>query len=90
MSGYPKQKAKLTKKELAWLQELQDVIDRCPSPEKIGFYTIGDPTISLYDLRKEDEISAQNGDLVNILNNNGWGFDEFALDFPSAVNGVCG
>lgn len=44
--------AKLTKKEQAWVDELQAVIDRCPSPKKIGFYTIGDPNIHLYDLRK--------------------------------------
>ena len=34
--------ATLTKKERAWLNELQEVLDRCPSPKKIGFYTIGD------------------------------------------------
>ncbi|EPL3510182.1 hypothetical protein MME52_005015, partial [Escherichia coli] len=27
--------ATLTKKERAWLNELQDVLDRCPSPKKI-------------------------------------------------------
>ncbi|EOA6970706.1 hypothetical protein ACWAZR_004589, partial [Escherichia coli] len=37
--------ATLTKKEQAWLSELQDVLDRCPSPKKIGFYTIGDKSI---------------------------------------------
>ncbi|CAM7113615.1 hypothetical protein ESCOCP327M_21855 [Escherichia coli] len=49
--------ATLTKKERAWLNELQDVLDRCPSPKKIGFYTIGDKSIYLYDLRRMDEIS---------------------------------
>ncbi|MCI3694228.1 hypothetical protein ABRS07_021915, partial [Escherichia coli] len=48
--------ATLTKKEQAWLSELQDVLDRCPSPKKIGFYTIGDKSIYLYDLRRMDEI----------------------------------
>ncbi|EOU7558615.1 TPA: hypothetical protein ACOZZ9_002914, partial [Escherichia coli] len=28
--------ATLTKKERAWLNELQEVLDRCPSPKKIG------------------------------------------------------
>ncbi|MBB2478478.1 hypothetical protein HEP04_023535 [Escherichia coli] len=42
--------ATLTKKEQAWLSELQNVLDRCPSPKKIGFYTIGDKSIYLYDL----------------------------------------
>lgn len=46
----------LTKKEQAWVDELQDVLNRCPSPKKIGFYTIGDPTIFLYDLRKVNEV----------------------------------
>lgn len=48
--------ATLTKKEQAWLSELQNVLDRCPSPKKIGFYTIGDKNIYLYDLRRMDEI----------------------------------
>ncbi|MCI7876290.1 hypothetical protein GOY52_27625, partial [Klebsiella pneumoniae] len=29
---------------------------RCPSPEKFGFYTIGDPNVMVYDLRKEKDI----------------------------------
>ncbi|MEG5932480.1 hypothetical protein UXN85_20655 [Enterobacter hormaechei] len=90
MGAYVKQKAKLTKKELAWIDELQEVIDRCPSPGKIGFYTIGDPKIHLYDLRKEDQISALDDDLVHVIQNNGWAFEEADIDFPSAVNGVCG
>ncbi|HIH7354519.1 TPA: hypothetical protein ACYRHH_004593 [Escherichia coli] len=48
--------ATLTKKEQAWLSELQNVLDRCPSPKKIGFYTIGDKNIYLYDLCRMDEI----------------------------------
>jgi len=50
--------AKLTKKEQAWIDELQAVLDRCPSPKKIGFYTIGDPSICLYDLRRDKEVQA--------------------------------
>jgi hypothetical protein len=66
------------------------VIDRCPSPGKIGFYTIGDPAIHLYDLRKEPQISATNDDLVVVVQRNGWGFNEVDITFPSPVNGVCG
>lgn len=33
--------AKLTKKERAWVDEVNSVLARCPSPEKIGFFTIG-------------------------------------------------
>lgn len=48
--------AKLTKKEQAWIDEVNAVLARCPSPEKIGFYTIGDPNVMIYDKRKEKEI----------------------------------
>lgn len=81
--------SKLTKKELAWLDEVNAVLDRCPSPEKIGFFTIGDPVIGLYDLRRDKEISDSDDDLVRVAQQNGWLFDE-RLEFPSAVNGVCG
>ncbi|HCM8068141.1 TPA: hypothetical protein N3552_000467 [Klebsiella variicola] len=45
--------AKLTKKESAWFDEVNAVLARCPSPEKFGFYTIGDLDVSVYDKRKE-------------------------------------
>ncbi|MGG7930338.1 hypothetical protein PGN89_17170 [Klebsiella aerogenes] len=38
--------SKLTKKESAWFDEVNAVLARCPSPEKFGFYTIGDPNWS--------------------------------------------
>ncbi|EBU7767728.1 hypothetical protein DK750_23355, partial [Salmonella enterica subsp. enterica serovar Rovaniemi] len=79
----------LTKKEQAWVDEVNAVLARCPSPEKIGFFTIGDPVIGLYDLRRDKEISDLDDDLVRVAQHNGWLFDE-SLNFPSAVNGVCG
>lgn len=86
--------AKLTKKEVAWVDELQAVLDRCPSPNKIGFYTIGDPTISLYDLRRIDEVmtaldSRSSSDWCDAVQSIGAGFDE-AIDFPSAVESTAG
>lgn len=48
--------SKLTKKESAWFDEVNAVLARCPSPEKFGFYTIGDRDVSVYDKRKEKEI----------------------------------
>ncbi|HGW6120853.1 hypothetical protein ACUND9_11355 [Serratia sp. IR-2025] len=47
--------AKLTKAEKKWLDELQEVLNRCPS-KNLGFYTIGDPRLHVYDLRKEQQI----------------------------------
>ncbi|MGO2724819.1 MAG: hypothetical protein ACTH97_07075 [Raoultella ornithinolytica] len=79
--------SKLTKKEQAWIDEVNAVLARCPSPKKIGFYTIGDPVIGLYDKRHESE--CLDGDLILIARRNDWLFDE-NLYFPSAVNGVCG
>ncbi|MEY0432134.1 hypothetical protein AB7V88_20345 [Providencia rettgeri] len=48
--------AKLTKKELAWIEKVQKVLDECPS-ERLGFYTIGDTDVQLYDRRKEPAIT---------------------------------
>lgn len=81
--------AKLTKKEQAWVNEVNAVLERCPSPEKIGFFTVGDSAVGLYDLRHDKEISDTNDDLIVVAQRKGWLFDE-RLEFPSAVNGVCG
>lgn len=81
--------AKLTKKEKAWIDEVNEVLARCPSPEKIGFFTVGDSMIGLYDLRHDKEISDTNDDLIVVAQAKGWLFDDW-IEFPSAVNGVCG
>ena len=86
--------ATLNKKERAWIDELQAVLDRCPSPKKIGFYTIGDPNINLYDLRRIDEVmealdSRQSSDWCIAVQDIGAGFDEH-IDFPSAVESTAG
>ncbi|EGF4813901.1 hypothetical protein ICF92_003246 [Escherichia coli] len=85
---------KLTKKEQAWIDELQAVLDRCPSPEKIGYYTIGDKNIFLYDLRRDKEInialdSRSSSDWCTAVAAVGAGFDE-TIDFPSAVLSTAG
>ncbi len=86
--------AKLTKKEQAWIDELQAVLDRCPSPKKIGFYTIGDPSICLYDLRRDKEVQAAldsraSSDWCTAVASVGAGFDE-TIDFPSGVLSTAG
>lgn len=81
--------SKLNKKERAWVDEVNALLARCPSPDKIGFFTIGDPEVGLYDLRHDKEISDADDDLVRVAHRNDWLFDE-RLEFPSAVNGVCG
>lgn len=85
---------KLTKKEKAWVDELQAVLDKCPSPKKIGFYTTGDSSIMLYDLRKIYEVTRAldcrdgmewHGAVMHV----GAEFDE-TLDFPSSVESTAG
>ncbi|MBG2816907.1 hypothetical protein I4578_11340 [Proteus mirabilis] len=85
---------KLTKKELAWIEKVQKVLDECPS-ERLGFYTIGDNDVQLYDRRKEPAIT----DLMNEGCNN----DDFCqaaeklnanfhchLTFPAPVESTAG
>lgn len=79
---------KLTKKEQDWLKGVQKALDRCPS-DRIGFFTIGDNTVYLYDLKHEAFIDEQDDDLPRILTRNGWGCDDW-LTFPNQVAGVCG
>jgi len=47
----------LTKVEAAWVKRLQKVLDECPS-DRIGAFTVGDPTITLYDRSRDQEIDA--------------------------------
>lgn len=83
--------AELTKEERKWLNDVQKVLNRCPS-KRLGFYTIGDPTIYVYDRSKDQEIDAhqhRNGrdfcHSVDALN------AEFCdLDFPAAVHSTAG
>lgn len=63
---------KLTPDEKKWIAKLQAVLDACPS-KRLGFYTIGDPTVSIYDHTKEAKIDA----LMRGNDN---------LDFPGAVD----
>ncbi|QPR26794.1 hypothetical protein I6G97_09905 [Edwardsiella hoshinae] len=85
---------KLTKKERAWIDELQAVLNRCPSPKKIGFYTTGNRFLMLYDLRRID-------DVTEVLDNQGssdWctavcdvGADiEERITFPSPIESTAG
>lgn len=78
----------LTPEELKWLKGLQRQLDKCPS-DRLGFYTIGDDRIGIYNLEFSDQISNIKDDLVRTLSRNGWGFDE-AIYFPAQVESVCG
>jgi hypothetical protein len=83
--------ARLTKKEQAWLDELQEVLDRCPS-KRLGFYTIGDAALSVYDSKEErhieeriDKIGAEFGYAVDLCKAR-LGY----LRFPANVHSTAG
>lgn len=86
--------SKLTKKERAWLDKLQAVLDECPS-DRIGFYTIGDPEITAYDLKKEKRIDrvmsawGNNQDFCMVADDCGALFD-YSLKFPCCVLSTAG
>ncbi|ENY0908232.1 hypothetical protein I5K90_08685 [Serratia marcescens] len=83
--------AKLNKKEQAWLDELQEVLNRCPS-ERLGFFTIGDKDVFVYDKRLDkqiDELQDSGGrDFGLVVNDLDAGFGE--LTFPAAVHSTAG
>lgn len=46
----------LTKEETAWVRKVQRLLSNPPS-DRLGFYTIGDKEVSIYDISLEAEIS---------------------------------
>lgn len=85
--------AKLTKAEMAWLNKVQAVLDECPS-DRIGFYTIGDASVEVYDRSKEREIDetmwgARSMDFGAAVLKMKAAF-EYQLDFPACVHSVSG
>ncbi|MGE4843357.1 MULTISPECIES: hypothetical protein [Buttiauxella] len=49
--------AKLTKAEQKWLDDMQAVLNRCPS-KRLGFYTMGDYSVHVFNLAQFDEVCA--------------------------------
>lgn len=83
----------LTKAERRWLDELQDVLNRCPS-ERLGFFTIGDNFLMLHDANREAEISAEmdenGGEWCSAAHRIGADFGGESLTFPAAVHSTAG
>jgi len=78
----------LTKEEKVWVKKVNALMNKCPS-ERLGFYTIGDPVVGIYDRTHQDEIDDEGGDLIDIIHREGWDAIE-EINFPSSVQGVCG
>lgn len=84
--------AKLTKKEQAWLDELQAVLNRCPS-KRIGFYTIGDKDVYVYDRSKDSQISSyldRRGSADFCTATRALDADFTSINFPAAVHSTAG
>ncbi len=83
----------LTKKELAWLEKVQSVLNECPS-KRIAFFTIGDSFVGLHDASREDEIGAfldrEGGEWCGAAKGLGADFGGVVLFFPNAVHSTAG
>lgn len=80
--------ATLTYEEQKWVDKVNKLLKKCPS-DRIGFFTVGDENIGLYDLTYKDEIEKANPDLVRGINKTGHAFED-DIWFPRPVLGVCG
>lgn len=83
---------KLTAEERKWLKKVQKALNECPS-DRIGFFTIGDPQVVIYDRSKEKEIDAimdsSNSDWCGCVREAGADLDE-VLYFPAHVHSTAG
>lgn len=83
----------LTVKEKKWVERVQKALNACPS-KRIGFYTIGDNDVMLYDKDKEEEVwehlnSVKNSDWCKSVDALDAGF-EATLIFPNPVESTAG
>lgn len=84
--------AKLTKAEQKWIDDAQAVLNRCPST-RLGFYTMGDHSVHVYNLDQLDEVSdlmdKGKHDFCQATKDTDADFNE-SLDFPSPVESTAG
>ena len=83
--------SKSTKEEKSWLRKMQNLLDKCPS-KRLGFFTTGDPEVTVYDCGREAEIN-ENLDInrcefANSVENVGAGLG--SLRFPNQVHSTAG
>lgn len=82
----------LTPEERKWLASLQSLLDQCPS-ERLGFYTIGDNDVTLFDVKVRDKWHQAQGcpstDIHEEISHSGADLDA-ALTFPSNVESRAG
>lgn len=80
----------LTKAEAAWIAKIQKLLDSPPS-DRLGFYTTGDPEVTIYDRSLEDDINAEHdagGEFCNAVDSCDARLGE--LRFPAQVHSTSG
>ncbi|MCW2485971.1 hypothetical protein J5069_08690 [Candidatus Symbiopectobacterium sp. NZEC127] len=84
--------AELTKEEKAWVKKVNALLAKCPS-DRIGFYTVGDTTVFLFDVTRIDDVTnamdSGSKDFGQCVEDLDAGFDE-SLRFPESVESVAG
>ena len=88
-----KRKIRLTPAERDWLTQVQELLSKAPS-DRLGFYTVGDKTVFVYDKTCDAEIhrySEQhpNAEFCTAVDKAAGGAIA-CLDFPSSVHSVAG
>jgi len=83
---------KLTKEEKAWVAKLNKVLAECPST-RLGFATIGDPDIMIYDRSERGKIDQRmdrcSWDFCAVVDEMGLLAEE-VIKFPNAVESTAG
>lgn len=80
----------LTKAEAAWIAKIQKLLNNPPS-DRLGFYTTGDPAVTIYDRSKEDEMnemSEAGADWCDCVQ--AFDADLGSLLFPASVHSTSG
>jgi hypothetical protein len=77
----------LTAEEKKWIKSVQRALNKCPSV-RLGFYTIGDNDLSIYDTNLEHKFD-QDKDFGHAVAEVDAGASE-TLIFPSCVHSTAG
>jgi hypothetical protein len=85
--------SKLTNEESLWLSDVQALLSRRPS-KRLGFYTIGDPTLVVFDAEAVKRFEAQNAHLCEQMDYSeivdAAGARRGSLEFPNNVHATRG
>ena len=84
--------AEMTKEERAWVKKLQRLLSNPPS-DRLGFFTVGDRDVTIYDCTKDQEINdyhdtKETGEFCGAVDHFDARLGE--LIFPSGVHSTCG